>query len=130
MTRLGCPTFCWLTLSVLTAASGCAQEPGNPPGAPLPETVRASVVRAAAATTGVDAANVRIVEATRVTWNDGSLGCPRAGQTYTQALEPGFRVIVAAGGQSLEYHANERGYVVHCMPGTPAAPAPIGTVER
>ncbi|MEJ7720727.1 MAG: hypothetical protein WKF58_09900 [Ilumatobacteraceae bacterium] len=40
----------------------------------------------------------------RVTWRDGSLGCPKQGELYTQALVPGRRVILRAGGSELAYH--------------------------
>ncbi|WP_133541225.1 hypothetical protein [Microbacterium sp. BK668] len=44
-----------------------------------------------------------LVEATAVTWPDGSLGCPRPGFSYTQAIVEGLRVIVEAGGATYDY---------------------------
>ena len=52
---------------------------------------------------GVDPATVTGWDARSVTWNDGSLGCPLPGRSYTQALIHGMRVLVAAGGTTYDY---------------------------
>jgi hypothetical protein len=52
------------------------------------------------------ARRVRIPEllsAEAVTFSDSSLGCPTPGQSYTQALVDGLRVVVTAGGQTYDY---------------------------
>lgn len=69
----------------------------------VPDAVLASVIDAAAAETGVDPADVTVINAEAVTWSDGSLGCPEPGVLYTQALIDGYRVVVEAGGQALDY---------------------------
>ena len=38
-----------------------------------------------------------------VTFSDSSLGCALPGQSYTQALVDGLRVVVTAGGQTYDY---------------------------
>jgi hypothetical protein len=63
-----------------------------------------------------DGAAPSAVASTPVTWRDGSLGCPEAGMMYTQALVPGYRVSVEAGGQHFEYHASRAGHFVLCPP--------------
>ena len=55
-----------------------------------------------------------IASAERVVWRDGSLGCPQADRFYTQALVPGFRVIVRTRSGLLHYHAGPRGEPVLC----------------
>jgi hypothetical protein len=65
-----------------------------------------------------------VVELQRVTWRDGSLGCPQPGMAYTQALVPGWRIVLAAGSRSVEYHASEAGRVVHCPAGQSQEPLP------
>jgi len=47
---------------------------------------------------------IEVVVAHELTWPDGSLGCPEPGMSYTQALVPGYRIELAAGGQVHEYH--------------------------
>ena len=93
------------------AAATPAPMTATPPpaaGAELQTLVRA-VSEDAARRSGLDASRVRVLEAGPVTWSDGALGCPAPGRFYTQALVPGFRVQVEAGGQRFDYHANARG---------------------
>jgi len=68
----------------------------------------ADAVRAAddlAATLGVAADEVEVVTTEEVTWRDGSRGCARPGEMYTQALVDGLRITLRAGGQTYEYHS-------------------------
>lgn len=51
----------------------------------------------------VDLATARVLSAEAVVWNDGSWGCPQRGMSYTQAQEPGMRVIVEADGQQFDF---------------------------
>lgn len=44
-----------------------------------------------------------LVSATAVTFSDGSLGCASPGQSYTQALVDGMRVVVTAGDKTYDY---------------------------
>jgi len=60
----------------------------------------------------------------RVTWRDGSLGCPRKDMASTQALVPGWRMTLVAGKRRLDYHASESGTVVYCPPGRSEQPLP------
>lgn len=53
---------------------------------------------------GVPTDAVALVSARDVTWNDGSLGCPKPGQSYTQALVPGMQVVVKVGTMTYDYH--------------------------
>jgi hypothetical protein len=75
---------------------------GALPGA-IPDAVLASVMDVAATEAGVAPADVTVVSAEPVTWGDGSLGCPQPGVMYTQALVDGYRVVVEAGGEQLDY---------------------------
>ncbi len=44
-----------------------------------------------------------LVSAASVTWDDGSLGCPEPGKSYTQALVQGQKIVVKAGGTTYDY---------------------------
>lgn len=70
---------------------------------------------------GVEA---ELVDVQRVTWPDGSLGCPRKGMRYPQVLVPGWRITLRAGERSFDYHASSAGGLVHCPPGQGQAPLP------
>ena len=42
-----------------------------------------------------------------VQWRDSSLGCARGGGMYMQVITPGYRILVQAGDDLLEYHSAE-----------------------
>jgi hypothetical protein len=58
--------------------------------------------------------DIEVLVAEPVTWPDGSLGCPQPGMMYTQALVPGYRVVLRAAGQALNYHAGRGGTPSFC----------------
>ena len=86
------------------------------------------VVTDAASGAGVDPSDVEVVVAEAVTWPDGSIGCPQPGQAYTQALVPGFRVVVEIEGEEMSFHAAEDGEFAFCA--DPQEPVDDGTVDR
>lgn len=69
-------------------------------------------VLADAASRGGGSATLLSSEA--VTWPDGSLGCPKPGETYTQAPVSGYRLLVDAGGQTLDYRAASVSFFTLC----------------
>ena len=77
----------------------------------------------AARLTGVAVASLRVTRVERVTWLDGSLGCPEPGMMYAQTLMPGYRIRVEAGDRTLDYHADTRGTVLPCPPERAVPPA-------
>ena len=64
----------------------------------------AAAVEHAAADLDISVDEITVLRAEQVTWSDGSLGCPRAGEMYTQALVEGYRIEVEAAGERLHYH--------------------------
>ena len=63
-----------------------------------------------------------VVEATSVTWPDGSLGCPQEGMAYAQVLTPGYLIRLQAGDRGFEYHASRGTRVIFCENPTPPVP--------
>jgi hypothetical protein len=112
------------SLLVGSALLACAAAPAD---APLAEVTRAALADAARRT-GLAPAALQVASAERVTWGDGSLGCPQPDRMYTQALVPGYRVRIRAGGEVLDYHASMAGVPALC-PGGRAVEPPRG-VER
>jgi hypothetical protein len=108
----------------LALLAGCGTVSADATGAPvaLRDAVRADAARGA----GVADAAVRIVRAEAVTWRDGSLGCPRAGLAYPQALVAGWLVEAEAAGQRWRYHANAAGRWLQCDLATAQEPLPEG----
>ena len=98
------------------------------PSGDVPIAMLERVVADAASGAGVDASDVRVVTAEAVNWSDGSLGCPEPGMAYTQALVPGFRVVVDIDGEELHFHASESGEFAFCE--DPQPPADDGTTDR
>lgn len=76
--------------------------PIGPSGTPtdVPDAKWAAIVDDLA---GRGAASPELVSATAVTWQNGALGCPQPGQSYTQAIIDGLQVIVRAGGTTYDY---------------------------
>ena len=85
--------------------------------APIPSEAEASV-RAAindlAAKLKIASEAVQVVSVSAVDWSDTSLGCPQPGMFYAQVIVQGYTIMLAAGGQQVEYHADQRGRIVTC----------------
>lgn len=91
------------------------------------EVMIASALERAAQDTGAALDEITVVSADQVTWSDGSIGCHQEGMAYTQALVPGFRVIIEVEGQQLHYHAGSDGQFFQCA--NPMEPID-GAVDR
>jgi hypothetical protein len=63
---------------------------------------------------GVSVADVKVISAKSVNWPNGALGCPKPGRMYTQAIVPGYRIELEAGGKRFAYHAAARGGYKRC----------------
>lgn len=53
---------------------------------------------------GVPPESVAVARSLKVSWSDGSLGCPQEGMMYTQALVDGYLLTLEAAGQRYDYH--------------------------
>lgn len=87
------------------------QTPGGPTPATvtLPASILDPILDDAAARSGVDRAELLVLRGEAVTWPDGGLGCPQPGVMYIQVLVDGYRVIVSADSQELDYRGDGRG---------------------
>jgi len=126
----------------LVAMSGCAPgqqavtatvapAPVFAPGQPrenlmwtAPTALIEATIENAAQRSGTPRSEIKVVAAESVTWPDGSLGCPVPGMMYTQALVPGYRIVLQAGGQQLAYHAGAQGSARFCPADRAVAPIP------
>lgn len=99
-----------------------ARPAGEP--APLPESLVERLLADAARRTGLDHDALTVRESWRITWNDGSLGCPQPGMHYTQALVQGWRALVQAGEQTLDYRIGGERYFFVCETGKPGLNGP------
>ena len=134
--RMALPTLATVLATACTAPATGPVDQRRPQRAAMPAAeagpasttngLRAVVDAAlvdAARRSGLAVAALNVVSADRVTWADGSLGCPETGMLYTQALVPGYRIRIQAGGQTWDYHAGLRGAPRWCPPGRGLPPA-------
>jgi hypothetical protein len=124
-------------VALLAALSACApaadpaaapadRAPVTAPPAPALQALIDAALDDAARRTKLEASKLKVISVEAVTWPDGSLGCPQPGMLYTQALVPGYRIRIGAGGEVLDYHAGTRGSLVLCPSGRSVAPASGG----
>ena len=57
---------------------------------------------------------ITLVDVVQVVWRDGSLGCPKPGMMYTQALVEGLHIRLSAGEVIYHYHSSKRGRPFLC----------------
>ena len=133
-------------LAVFAAASCNAQDVAErEPAGPLPKTGNERPVQALQVDTAllplVEAAkkdlaerlsgdnitvdDIDVLQAQRVTWRSGAIGCPMPDRGYTMALVPGVLIRLRAGGEIYQYHGTSRGPAFLCEPpGRIETPAP------
>ncbi|MGZ8474875.1 MAG: hypothetical protein ACXWWQ_01430 [Candidatus Limnocylindria bacterium] len=80
----------------------------------VPSDLLDEILADAAQRLGASTDDLAVTRAEAVVWNDGSLGCPVPDEMYTQALEPGYHVVIEAGAEELDYRATERGFFKLC----------------
>jgi hypothetical protein len=138
MCRRGVATM----LAFVLSGSGCAGGPEGPVAAAaapsngsetegangvksVPAAVLEIALDDAARRTAVARADIRVISADAVTWTDGSIGCPQPGMMYTQALVPGYRVVLQAGPEQMFYHAGRDGRPLYCPAARAQPPADV-----
>ena len=85
----------------------------------VPAEILDPIVADAATRATVDKTAVTVVEAAAQTWPNGALGCPSPGVMYTQAIVNGWRVVLSAGSEELDYRASGPGRFKLCTTGAP-----------
>jgi hypothetical protein len=58
-----------------------------------------------------------VVRSEELVFSDGSLGCGRPGQVSTQALVPGYRVVLSLDGKQYDYRVTRQGAFTLCEQG-------------
>ncbi|MFT4230487.1 MAG: hypothetical protein QM602_09375 [Microbacterium sp.] len=91
-----------------TVAPGSLPTPSAPTGSPI-DVPDASwdAILAALSALGVTGTPT-LVSAESVRFSDGSLGCPKPGTSYTQAVVDGMRVVVSVDGTEYDYRFGAR----------------------
>jgi len=79
---------------------------------------------------GVSAEQIELVNATRMTWPDVSLGCPKRGVLYIQVLTDGYLILFEVNGTSYEYHTDSGEHIILCEnPEFPILPVKPGEID-
>lgn len=123
--------------AALAAAAACGTPPQeSSPGAPadvrtpVPAALLEGIRADAARRLQVAAGELAVRNAEAVVWSDGALGCAAPGEMVTQALTPGYLVVLGAGSRLIEYRASERGYFRLCDATGAQPPLPAGVMRE
>jgi hypothetical protein len=122
-------------LGVVATACACVAaplSPSKPMNTDLPADLQSmlpALREDAARRSGAGAAELQVASVEDVTWADGALGCATPGQTYTMALVPGWRIVLATPQGALQhYHASRRGHWLWCA--AERSRTPPGALQR
>ena len=63
---------------------------------------------------GVSDTALQVLSSQSVVFNDGSLGCPKPGEQYTQALVDGYQVVLTDGSRKYDYRADQNKRFFRC----------------
>lgn len=72
----------------------------------------------------VEVGRIETVEARWVTWSNGAMGCPEPDMMYTQALVPGYRILLRIDGTVYAYHGARGGQPFYCPADRAGTPLP------
>jgi hypothetical protein len=100
-----------------TPANGAGLSSGE-----VPQELFDAVVADALARSGAERSSVSVQTSEQVEWSDGSLGCPAPDMMYTQAIVPGYHVILDVGGTTYDYRLSDSGLIILCENGLPVMP--------
>jgi hypothetical protein len=118
--------FLVVTLTGVLLLAACATEDDAPPSDAVPEPTAIeappggfdaqllgteeivpqieAAIADAAERFGVEPEAVAVARSLRVSWSDGSLGCPEEGMMYTQAIVDGYLLTLEVDGRRYDYH--------------------------
>jgi len=129
--------FLALPAATATVAFGCHSQATPPPASATTSSsttssaARQDAFKAAAAQLSRDnnapRDSIAGVSQDEMTWRDSCLGCPKTGESCTQVLTPGYRVVLRVADATYEYHTDLGGTARLCSqsPGQPAGYAPV-----
>lgn len=84
----------------------------NNPSNKLPTSVKNAVLQVASKRLQQPISQLTIVESQQQTWRNGCLELAEVDEFCTQALVPGWRVVVGGREKTLVYHTNQTGSIV------------------
>lgn len=73
---------------------------------PIAAELSALAIRRVSQQQDIPAEEITLADVLPVQWQDSSLGCPQAGQTYADSQIDGYRIIVQARETSYQFHTD------------------------
>ncbi len=61
------------------------------------------------ASLGVDPSAIALVSVENLQWSNGAIGCPKPDMAYTQAIVPGYRIVLEHDGKRYDFHGRDEG---------------------
>jgi hypothetical protein len=97
----------------------------------VPQDIMESILEDVLDRSGADIEEVKVIRGENIIWPDGSMGCGKPGEMYTQAQVPGYWVIMEVDGQAYDFRITESGYFTLCDQSLPSIqpPASVGTPD-
>ncbi len=83
----------------------------------LPTDVQSAVLNDVVKRTSKTVADLKIIEAQSQEWSDGCLGLGKPDELCTQAITPGYRVVVTDGLRNWTYRTDQTGNTVRLESG-------------
>ncbi len=90
----------------------------------VPLDIMDSILEDVLERSGADIEDVKVIRAENIVWPDGSLGCAKPGEMYTQAQVQGYWVVLEVGGETYDYRVTENGYFNLCDQSRPSIQPP------
>jgi len=120
----------WHFLTVVVfLLSGCegSQENTQPDFVPQFSNQTTEAIQDLSGRLGIQSGDIKVVSEKSVTWSDGSLGCPKEGMMYTQALVEGTLIVLRVEGRDYQYHSGQGRALFYCK--NPVSPAPKSSAD-
>lgn len=95
------------------------QRPAKPVTGEVPADLLSAIKADLARRRKAPVEDIEVLRAQAVLWRDGSLGCPKPGQMYTQALVNGYWVILGLHGKEWDYRAGSKHFALCKRGGQP-----------
>lgn len=83
-----------------------AQASARPPSSGFEVALELLAANYLAGKLGVGANELTLVRSSATEWSDASLGCPKPGMMYAQAITPGYEITFEHQGRSYAVHSN------------------------
>ena len=80
----------------------------------VPPEMLNKVIADLSTTENIDKNAISVIRSESVIWPDGSLGCARPGEMYTQAQVHGYWIVLRASGKDFDYRASNTQYFYRC----------------